>query len=201
MGKTSVFSALMAALVVMVSATASAAPDSDFLAKQSIAIDSKDAQGVLNRTLADVRGVFERYKVALDDSTKIKSPLRVSGTRMRPLLQVSLEKCVLFVCETVDLEADIQVIEGRGDKCDRSFVVAANLSKSSRRLTDIYDVLNVDACFNQGQNGQGKLDLSASAHRARTYQQGMIQKQIFDLLQLQIRPMVKALNDALKANQ
>jgi hypothetical protein len=172
---------------------------SDLLMKTTIQIASTNSDDVLNRTTADLRGVFQRYQPAVDSGSKIVKPLRVSGSASRPILQMSVEKCVLFVCETVDMDAEV-VLKESGGPCKRNFTLVGDLSKSSDRLKDTYDSLNVAICYNTDATGAGKLDLVASAHQAPNYDTGIIQQQIFNLLQLQIKPMTKALNDALKAN-
>lgn len=172
---------------------------SDALAQQRLTIRSQDAAGVLQRTVDNVKDVFERYHVALDSGTQIVSPLQVGGTQSHPVIKVTLKKCVTLICQTVNLDAEISVDPVSGS-CAKNFVLTADMERSGQLLTDVYDRFDVAICMNNVDSASATLDLTATAHRAPKYSSGVVQKQIFQLLQLQISPIVRALNETLQAN-
>lgn len=171
---------------------------SDALAQQSLKVVAQDVDTVLEKTIGNVKSIFNRYKVALDSSTKIVSPLQVGGTQTNPTIKVTMEKCVMFICQTVALDAEITVKSVSG-KCEKNYAMVVDLRRSGQTLTDVYDQLNVNICFNKNATG-GQADLTASAHQAPNYSTGMIQKEIFKLLQLQVKPIITALNETLRSN-
>lgn len=171
---------------------------SDALAKETIKITAQDVDTVLDKTIDNVKGIFNRYKVALDSGSKIVSPLQVGGTQSNPTLKVSIQKCVFFVCQTVDMNAEVSVRQVSG-RCEKNYAMVVDLTRSSKTLTDVYDQLNVSICFNKTSSG-GQAELTASARQASTYSTGMIQKEIYNLLKLQVSPIIKALQETLRAN-
>ena len=167
------------------------AADSDFLAQETINIGTT-SDATLDRVTNDIRSVFYKYKPAVDSSSKITKQLRVGGSSTHPVLQVSIQKCVLFVCKVVDLDAEVSITQVQGH-CARNLLMNVDLAKSSTMLTDVYDHLNVGICLSRTRDGQGNLKMIGEAHHAAQYSSGIIQKQIFGLLQLQVKPIVKAL--------
>lgn len=174
--------------------------DSTFLAEKIIPLNSTRANDVLDRTAADIRMVFQKFELALDSSTKIVVPKKVTGTPTRPVMTVTAKKCVLFVCETIALDAESDIREVSG-ACDRDFILTSNLGRSSQQLRDIYDRLEVSVCYKAGQDGKGTLKLVGHARHAAKYNEGLIQKELFKMLQLQVAPLSKALQETLKAKE
>jgi hypothetical protein len=70
------------------------AAQSDFLANETLTITSNNAAEVLQKTSGDLKGIFQRYKPAIDSSTKIIKPVQVTGPQNRPVVKMTLE--VLF---------------------------------------------------------------------------------------------------------
>ena len=173
-----------------------AAADSDFLAQENINIGTTP-DSTLDQVMNDIRAVFYKYKPAVDSSTKITKALRVTGSAAHPILQVSMEKCVVFYCQTVDMDAEVSLTQVQG-RCERNLLLNVDLAKSSKVLTDVYDHLTVGICLSRTRDGQGTLKMIGEAHHAAQYSAGIVQKQIFGLLKLQVKPIVKALNDTLK---
>lgn len=186
--------------IVLIAAVSLSIPSfaNDRLATGNIVIDSKDSEDVLDRTLSDLRAVFQRFKPNPDGGEWVRE-LVVSGSRNNPILQMALRKCVAFICETVELDADVTLREVRG-QCDRNFVVEADLSRSSRMLTDHYRRLDTEICFNKSSNGKGTLSAVATAIRASGFKKGIVQGQILSTLKAQARPIIRAVDASLKAN-
>lgn len=188
---------LFALLLVLVAQTAHA--DSDSLARTSINIPGPHADLALTKTAADMRAVFQRYVPGLDSGSSIVTPLRVTGTAEHPVITVSIKKCVTFICETVDMEGSISMREIPG-QCARNFALQIDLSRSSSRISDMYDRLDTTVCFKPNADGSGVLNLDASLHQARNYSDGFMQGQVFHMMELQVAPMTKALSETLRAN-
>jgi hypothetical protein len=190
--------ALLAIALILLGTSTAAFADSDFLAQATIQIDNPHSSEVLNRLVANPKAVFEHYQPALDSGSTIVRPLQVTGSATHPIMQVSIRKCVLFVCQTADLDADVTLREGKQAGCDRAFQLVANLSRSSDLVRNTYDRLDAALCYKANANGTGSLNCSASGNHASTYSQGFAQEQIFQMLQLQVQPIVSAVQSVLK---
>ncbi len=174
--------------------------ESDFLAEKTVQMQSVHSSDVLSRTVADPKAIFQRYEPALDSNSEIVRELRVTGPSNQPIVQVSIRKCIAIVCKTADLDARVIIREGRAS-CDRAFRLEADLSRSSDLVTNTYDRLDVTICYKALPNGKGSVHLSASAHQSPSYDNGFMQRQMFDLLQLQVAPIIKALQETFKAKE
>ncbi len=170
------------------------AAGSDFINQTRLTITGANPAQTLEWTAEDLQAVFYKYKPALDSGTRIVRPLVIGGTRREPTLSITLEKCVLFVCQTVDLNADVSITPSQGS-CSRNMVMKVDLNRSSQILTDVYESIDVTACLN------GKtLDLRAEARHASKYSTGPVQQETFKMLKMQIDPIVKALDATLREN-
>ncbi len=174
--------------------------ESTFLAEQTIPLNSSRSNEVLDKTMADVRMVFQKFELALDSSSKIVVPKRISGTAARPVMTVSVRKCVAFICQTMDLDAEVDVREVSG-RCNRDFVLTAKLGRSSREVREVYDALTVNVCFREGRSGKGSLRMLGYARHAREYQQGIVQQELVKMLRMQVSPLSRALQATLKAKE
>lgn len=186
------------ALILFSTLGISAFAANDRLATGTIVIDSRDPEGVLNRTLDDLKAVFKRFHPSADGGEWVHE-LVVGGTKMNPTLQMSLKKCVAFICETVDLDAEVSLREERGN-CDRNFVLEADLQRSSQMLTDYYRRLDTTICFRRTSNGKGEISAVATAIRTSGFKKDIVQKQILSTLKAQANPIIEAVDESLKAN-
>lgn len=171
---------------------------SDRLIKTQFDIKAAEPEAVLNKTIENLKGVFLRYKPALDSNTEIVSPLKVGGTATRPNFSIGLRKCVFVVCETVDLEAAMSLREVSGS-CERNLVLDADLRRSSARMSDNFQALKVDICF-QSKGTNARITTDAWAIRAPSYSDGLVTDEILKMLKMQIQPMSDALKKSLVAN-
>lgn len=171
----------------------------DLLARQQVAVPGADPQRTFLTTADDPRGIFERYQPKMDGGSTLVAPLKISGSRQTPRLQMSIRKCVAIVCKTVDLDAQVSVREVNG-VCERDFVMELDLSRSGQMLTDVYDRFEVQICYGSG-NGNARLDLTARARQAASYDSGIVQNEIFKLLQVQTPAIKTAIEASLRAHQ
>lgn len=172
---------------------------SDFLAEKTLTINDSNPQAVLDRTLGNIKAIFLRFKPKIDPDTRVKAPLTVGGTTDRPVLKMSVEKCVLFICQQVDLDIEVSAQRISGS-CAQNFTMRADLRRSSRLLSDIYDRIDVSGCFKPTGEAKASLHLVAQVHRAPNYGEGTTQREVFKLLQSQIDPIIQAVNETLRAN-
>lgn len=184
------------AVLAVVSSNAFAA--SDPLTRTALRVPGPQGEVVLERTVSDLRAIFEKFVPGLDSSSTITKPLSVTGPADRPVVKVSIRKCVVLVCETVDLDAEATIREVSGP-CAKNYLLQADLSRSSASLADIYDRLDVAGCYKPSDDGSGTLSLDASAHQAPRYSQGFVQGEIVKMLELQVGPITKAIQDTMKA--
>lgn len=175
------------------------APEHDFLAQKNILIQSQNPLRVFELTADNPKAIFQRYKPKLDSGSKITSPLQVGGTQTHPTIKVSIRKCVAFICQTVDLDAEVTIRETSGS-CKKNYAMSADLRRSSDTLSDTYDRLDVTICYQQTKTTEAQLQLAAYAHRATKYSGGVVQKEIMDFLQLQVQPITQALAETLRSN-
>lgn len=176
-----------------------AAPEHDFLAQKNLSIQSPNPLRVFELTAESPKAIFQRYKPKLDSGSKITSPLQVGGTETNPTIKVSIRKCVAFICQTVDLDAEVTIRETSGS-CKKNYAMYADLRRSSSTLADTYDRLDVTICYQQSKPNEAQLQLAAYAHRAAKYSGGVVQKEIMDFLQLQVQPITQALAETLRSN-
>ncbi len=172
----------------------------DALEEQTLQIPSERSEELLKLVIADPRAVFLRYRPALDSGSKLVKPVRISGSKESPVMQLSIRKCVAILCQTVDLDATISVREISGN-CDLNFHLVADLTRSSATVSDIYDRLDVALCFRAQRSGSGSLAIGASAHHGPQYARGFVQGEMFKLLKLQVPPIVKAFQEVLKEKE
>jgi hypothetical protein len=190
-----------AAMVSLLNYSVSALADSgsaDMLGRQRLKITSTQSELVINKMMGDIRVIFQNFQPAVDSSTKIVSPLTVTGSSTHPFMEVGMEKCVFLFCETVDMRADITIREVPG-KCTKNLLLSADISKSSELLANVYDSLDFNICFMKAQDGTGTLDFVGSAHQASTYSAGVVQGMVYNLMKLQVAPIASAINKDLIA--
>lgn len=170
----------------------------DPLGRSEFNFSAANPDQVLEKTAAMPKSIFRRYKPALDSKTKIISPLQVTGTESNPTMQMTVRKCVLIKCETIALEASINIREISGS-CRQNYVLQADLRRSSETLSQNYESLQVNICY-QSARQSGYIKAEAFAARAPTYSDGIITKEILKMLKMQIPAMTKAIQDSLEAN-
>lgn len=174
------------------------AGDYDLLGNQVVTYKAANPEQILFKTVANLKSIFDKYKVQTDSSSRITSPLRVAGTAINPTMQVGIQKCVLFICKDVDLNAIMAIQEVRGS-CQRTFTLVVDLSKSRGVLIDNYDRLDVGICYN-AKDQDAQIAVQVNAHHAKTYQPGEVQNEVYKLLKIQIPALADALSKTLIEN-
>lgn len=186
-----------ATLATVVMSSIAGAAASDFLGKQQVKMNSSHSEAIFNKALGDLRSVFQNYSPAVDSSTRIVSPLQVSGSSTRPYIEVTMEKCVLLFCKTVELKASVDAQEVSG-KCAKNIALTADLARSSEILSSLYSSLDFTLCYNRNQDGTGTIEFSGSARRARSYRGGVVQGEVYNLMKLQVAPISAAIKKTMK---
>lgn len=181
----------------ILAATAQAA-DSDFLAQQALEFRAQNPDSTFRSTISDLRGVFANFQPGLDSTMRVVKPVRVSGSSESPTVQVTLEKCVLFICQTVDFHAQISVRDSSG-RCRMNYSIESDLSRSGDALTEVYDRLSVSVCYNSS-GSTGSVQAQAFAHHAPSYSGGITQGVVKGVLEMQVEPIARSMLKALKKN-
>lgn len=163
----------------------------------SLKTDSVDIT-IKERTEENIKAFVDNFDVRLDSKAKIVSPKEVLGSLTRPVLKVSIRKCVLLICQTVDLDAEfsLQVVQG---SCDFNYRLIVDLQRSSRLLSDLYSHINTDICVKRnttGANAALKVYLVRGAH----YSSGIVQRQAYGLISLQGESLLESFVRVMKAN-
>jgi len=188
------FFALLCALPLSAQAIAPA----DRLASTEFIFSANNPDRVMEVTTAKLKDVFQRYRPVVDSSTTIISPLEVTGTQTNPRIQMTAKKCVFFQCQTVKLDASINIREVSGS-CRQNYVLSADLSRSGEILATNYDSLRVNICYSSAR-ANARVQGEAFALRASTYEGGIVANEILKMLTLQIPPMSQAIKESLAAN-
>lgn len=188
---------LLAALIPFHSALGSFG-GSDLLAKRSFEFRAASPDTVLEKTVSDLRAVFRLYKPVFDSSTKVIRPLSVGGSATHPTINLVAKKCVLFICKEVELDASLSLSEVSGS-CRRNYVLTADLTRSSDMLSDNYESLSVNICY-QASGQKASSEVVAYANRAPRYSDGAVTREIIKMLTMQIEPMTDALRKGLQNN-
>ena len=161
-------------------------------------MSATNPDATLDATVAKLRTLFLYYRPVFGADTTVISPLRVSGSEINPVLDLTVEKCVFGICKTVALHGLVGIRATRGN-CARNYLLAVDLSHSSASLANEYRSLEVEVCYNS-LGSRATIGLSAYAIRARGYSGGVVANQILDMLRLQVQPMSEAMVKALRAN-
>jgi hypothetical protein len=165
-----------------------------------VVFQSRSGLQVLDATAGHLNEIFEAYVPALDASSQIVSPKLVSGPAAAPRLQLGIQACVFIICRTIDLDATI-TIQSVSGACETNLLLTADLTRSTDILSDSYDRLNVSICLNpQARDSQYDLSVSASAHKASSYNSGIYSSNDLRFLKLQTSPILEALNQTLIEN-
>lgn len=176
--------------------------DFDFLTQQKAQIISPKAEKIFALILANPKMVFDKFELQLDSGFEVTSPLQVGGTQAHPTLKLSIKKCVVFLCQTGDLDAEISVTQLAvpSKQCPTGYTMMIDLRRSSAELSDNYDYMQVDFCTTKTTAGLD-IQITAQAHHAPSYASGAIQNEILKFFKLQIPALIKAFNEAVKENQ
>lgn len=168
----------------------------DHLAKKTVKVSAPNAEQAVETTLLALKDIFLHYRLNLDQDSRIVSPLKVSGPQSKPYMQVTIEKCKFFVCRTTTLRGTATVREVQG-RCDRNWQFHLDIARSDQFLSDVYDLLRIDACYMSKQLNAGALQMTGSVRRARRFQKGMIQAEIRQFFRLQIPAIGNAFRKSL----
>ena len=170
----------------------------EFLQQKTIKLKTNTLNENIETAMLDTLGVLSHYRPKFDSTVKLLSPLKVYGHSKRPRIWTRVRKCVIMFCETVNLEAKVQMKSFKGH-CDKSWRIDLDLRKSSRRISDIYDHLKIKVCLRHKKNGISELRLVGKIHQGKKYKKGFARNLIFDLLKQQVAPLSKALFKNLKS--
>ena len=172
--------------------------ESDFLTQNQIRIESPRSDQVLSRISKNLMGVFDRFRPALTSDSTVLSPWKVRGSRSNPLMQISVQKCVMgFACGSVALVGEASM-EASGGSCTKNYRLHIDLSRSSDMVSGTYDALDANLCYKKLANGSGSLTLSQSARRASRFEAGSSQEMVLGFMKQQAPRIAQAFQEAVR---
>lgn len=172
----------------------------DVLISAQVEITAQDFQDVLDKTENDVRSFAENFQIILDSKSKIKKQKEVLGSLLEPVMTITVRKCVFIVCQSIDLDAQfrlerLEVLEN--EKCSSKYKLSVDLSRSSAMLSDLYAGIDSEICISQNKAGANAL-LKTELTHAANYQEGLVQRQAFDLIKLQGQAILSSFISVMK---
>lgn len=188
---------LLFSAVLLQGALSFASGSWDHVSNGALDINNPNAEVVLTRTVNDLKALFEIYRPAIGGGVKIVRPKRVTGTMSNPRMTMSIEKCLGIFCQTVDLVGDASIKPTTG-QCKLNWLIDLDISKSSAIVSDLYDRLQVEACYNGITDQTGKLKMIGKIRRGNSYEEGDIQQAILEVLRGQFEPLSQALIASMK---
>jgi hypothetical protein len=170
----------------------------DVILQKSLSLKTNNLELVLEKTINDIRPFVENFNIKLDSGTKITSAKVITGTQLQPVLKTSVKKCVFFVCQKIDLDAEFTLKEVNGN-CNLNYQLSTDLQRSSQILTDLYSFINTDICINKTADG-ATASLTVTLLHAPNYNTGLLQKQAFGFIQLQGESILQSFKTVIKLN-
>ena len=175
-------------------------PSADVLVQKNLTLKATDLATVMKKTESNIKSFVDNFDIKLDSGSKLVSPKQVGGTALEPVLKVSVKKCVLFACQTIDLDA-VFTLEKVSGACDYNYKLIANLQRSSTTLTDLYtDFVNEICIKKTAVTGTSNVKITVNLIRAPSYTTGVAQKETFKFIKLQADPLVNSFIRVTKLN-
>lgn len=172
----------------------------DALLQKNLNVVSDQYDQVLLKTEANVKIFVDNFNVQLASGSKITSPKTVTGTILNPVLKISVKKCVLFVCNTIDLDSEFSLVKNPpSTNCDNSYTLLGDLRRSSQLLTDNYTDLNTAICLKKNATG-ALATLTVTLVRSKDYNSGVVQSEILKFVKLQSNAVIESFSKVLVLN-
>ncbi len=186
-------------LLVYAFATLAKAQNLEPVLEKKLTLKTSNLSDVLIKTENNIKAFVDNFDIQLDSGTKFTSAKQVGGTILQPVLKVSVKKCVLFICQNIDLDAEFSLVTTPNKTCDYSYQLIADLQRSSLILTELYSNIITDICINSTTTG-GNAQISISLQRAATFHSGIVQAETLKFIQLQTDSLVKSFETVMKLN-
>ena len=170
----------------------------DIILQKTIDIKISNLNSFILKTEQDLRPFADNFNIRLDSGSRVVAAKEVSGTQMQPVLKMSVKKCVLIFCQTIDLDVEFTLQKIKGN-CEKNYLLNANLSRSSVLLAQLYSSIDTQICV-QSTNQGGQMKLRTTLVRAADYQNNLIQKNAYALIKLQGQAIFDSLVKVLKLN-
>lgn len=174
------------------------AQDSDLLFQKSVTLKTADLITVMQKTENNIKIFADNFNVRLDSKSKITSAKEVIGPILQPVYKISIRKCVLLFCQTIDLDAEFS-LKTKSGNCTYNYDLVVDLQRSSSMLADLYSYINTSICI-QKVAGGATAALRVNLIHAAGYETGVVQKQAFDLISLQGESIFESFQTVMKIN-
>lgn len=170
----------------------------EVLLQKTLTLNTADLSQVLAKTEANIKVFADNFKVRLDSKTKVITPPEVIGPDLQPVYKITVKKCVLFICQTVALDAEFSLNKVTG-QCDYNYLLKVDLQRSSSLLSDLYSAISAGICVQKSATG-GVASVQVNLLHAPGYSTGVVQKQAFDIISLQAEGILETVKTVLKLN-
>jgi hypothetical protein len=172
--------------------------DMDYLDRAQLAINYRNSEALSQLVTEDLKALFWHFRFNIGKDTEILSPLRLTGSQNRPIINIGIRKCFTFVCETgvIDAEITMRPVSGR---CHRNWLMEMDLGRSSDNVKLVYSRILIPACYmNNPNNSGGNLTIEGWAVRGVKYESGVKQRTMMRFLKNQLQPLTNAFQERLK---
>lgn len=167
------------------------------LVQKNLELKTSQFDTVLKKTESNIRVFVENFDLKLGGA-KITSPKEVSGTLLQPVLKVSVKKCVLIVCETIDFDSEFTLQRTSG-ACDANYTLTGDLRRSSPQLANNYNAMNTDICIRKTATGAIST-ITVSLYKADTFKSGTLQKEIAKFVKAQADGIIQSFSRVMILN-
>lgn len=188
---------LMMGLVLFFSAQVFA-QTGEVLLQKTLTLKAPDIAQVLAKTESNIKVFAENFNVRLDSKSKITTPRQVIGPVLQPVYKISVKKCVFFICQTIDLDAEFSLKKVTG-QCNFNYLLRVDLQRSSALLADLYSAISAGICVQKSATG-GVASVQVNLLHAPNYSTGIVQKQAFELISLQGESILETVKTVMKLN-
>ncbi len=174
------------------------AQNGEVLLQKNLTLKTANIGQVMAKTEANIKVFADNFKVRLDSKTKIVSAPQVIGPVLQPVYKITVKKCVLFICQTVALDAEFSLKKSTG-QCNYNYILRVDLQRSSALLSDLYSAISAGICVQKSATG-GVASVQVNLLHAPNYSTGIVQKQAFDLISLQAESILETVKAVMKFN-
>ncbi len=174
------------------------AQNGEVLLQKNLTLKTANIGQVMAKTEANIKVFADNFKVRLDSKTKIVSAPQIIGPVLQPVYKITVKKCVLFICQTVALDAEFSLKKSTG-QCNYNYILRVDLQRSSALLSDLYSAISAGICVQKSATG-GVASVQVNLLHAPNYSTGIVQKQAFDLISLQAESILETVKAVMKFN-
>lgn len=170
----------------------------EVLLQKTLTLKTADLSAALAKTETNIKVFADNFKLRLDSKTKVVTPAQVIGPVLQPVYKITVKKCVLFICQTVTVDAEFTLKKVAG-QCNFNYLLRVDLQRSSPLLSDLYSALSAGICVQKTATG-GVASVQVNLLHAPNYSTGIVQRMAYDLISMQGEGIVETVKTVMKLN-